>query len=433
MRGSRASNRITLTKGVKRYGALTAALCLFFCDSSHALDVAIKRVSNGEMINREPKISSEGLAAWAYYASSSAGSAISHLATYDARSDQLDDISLLLFTGPAGIDIYEDRYVFVSGYYDLSYRRPPKSGPLSAIQAKSDGEEPAISMADLVQFESDKSRAENIEGDGTFVWSWRFGANTIEHMPAGRLSNVSPSAWKNVTAWQWEQTWPFGYEIMVQNGTENIRLTDDKFYDLNPKVYEQKVVWYGWDGYDYEIFLHDLETGTKTQLTDNRFDDIGPQIWDGVVVWEGYPGVEADIFMWKDGEMTEISDNLEDDLYPRIWDKYIVWQGFDGDDYEIYIYDHLLGGNAVKMTSNNFDDANPEIKDGIVAWLGYHDNWDSEIYAADLSLGGPLNMMEAVRLTDNDHDDLDVDTAGRRIIWVTDENKRPQIMLAEPR
>lgn len=400
---------------------------------ANALDFEITRVSNSDMINREPRISSDGIAAWTYYYSSSAGSALSHIATYDASEKKLNESSLLLFTGGGGIDIFKDRIVFVSGYYDLSYRSPPRDGPLSGLSSREQGVEPKINMNDLVRYDMSVERDKQDKGDGTFVWSWRYGSSEIEQMPTENLSNVSPSAWDEVTVWQWEQTWPYGYEIMVKNGDEVIRLTNDKNYDLVPKIYGKKIVWYGWDGYDYEIFLHNLETGETTQLTDNRFDDTGPQIWGDTVVWEGYPGVEADIFMWRNGEILEISDNLEDDLYPRIWENYVVWQGFDGDDFEIYIYDTEAGGQAVKMTSNNFDDANPEINDGMAAWLGYHDNWDSEIYAAEISPAMSLSMISPVRLTDNDTDDLQAHTAGRRIIWVSDENKKPQIMLAEPR
>jgi hypothetical protein len=403
---------------------------------SRGLEFNITRISNPAMMNREPHISYSGLAAWTYYEPRTENAAFSHLAVYDVDKKELNDKSLLLFAGATGIDIHDDRIVFVARYLDPRWMSLPESGPLAKLSMtsqQSDGD----NMDGIVQFQggelSDTSEQNRHAVDGTHIWSWRYGSETIEQKPAESLNNVSPTAWGDNTAWQWEQTWPFGYEIMAKKGNELIRITDDRYYDLKPELHESKLVWYGWDGFDYEIYMYDLDTGIKTQLTDNRFDDIGPQIWNGVVVWEGYPGVEADIFMWKDGEITEISDNIEDDLYPRIWDKYVVWQGFDGDDFEIYIYDVEAGGEAVKMTSNNYDDTNPQIHDGIIAWLGYHDNWDSEIYAADILAASSLNNIEQYRLTDNDVDDRDLHGAGRRIIWVTDEGNRSQIMMAEPR
>jgi hypothetical protein len=42
----------------------------------------------------------------------------------------------------------------------------------------------------------------------------------------------------------------------------------------------------------------------------------------------------------------------------------VVWQGFDGDDFEIYLYDIDKGRSTpIKLTTNNYDDTNPEIHD----------------------------------------------------------------------
>jgi hypothetical protein len=58
------------------------------------------------------------------------------------------------------------------------------------------------------------------------------------------------------------------------------------------------VVWYAYDGSDYEIFLYERATATTLQLTDNTYNDTLPQInANGDIIWQGYDGSDSDIFL----------------------------------------------------------------------------------------------------------------------------------------
>ena len=59
----------------------------------------------------------------------------------------------------------------------------------------------------------------------------------------------------------------------------------NSYYDQNPQIYGSNVVWEGYDGNDYEIFLYD--GSSTTQLTNNSYDDQNPQIYESNVVWGG--------------------------------------------------------------------------------------------------------------------------------------------------
>jgi hypothetical protein len=104
-------------------------------------------------------------------------------------------------------------------------------------------------------------------------------------------------------AWQKAKGWPFGWEIMIWSEGVQQQLTTNLYYDMGPKVQGQQLVWYGWDGHDFEIFLYDNAVGVTTQLTNNGYDDVSPSIWEGQVAWEAYPGADAEIFLWKDGKI----------------------------------------------------------------------------------------------------------------------------------
>lgn len=437
-----------LVPGYSGYGGighqvlLVLAFSVILYSNVFALDFNVIRISDPLTSSRDPVISATGLAAWTYFNTNQMSSAYSHIAIYNAADASVDTTSLLLFIGATKLYLQSNNMVFVSGYLDTRQKRlrrpePRASTPTNeATSAVTDKRDLDISnsiqynISELSENKDDDSKA---SGDLTTVWLWRHGEQSIQRMPAQKLNNVSPAHWGELTTWQWEQEWPFGYEIMYTRGGDIIQLTTNKFYDLGPQVHGDKIVWFGWDGYDYEIFMFDAARNETIQITSNRFDDTAPYIWNDVIVWEGYPGVEADVFMWRDGTTTKISDNLDDDLYPRIWDKYVVWQGFDGDDFEIYLYDIEKGGSPLKVTSNNFDDTNPQIHDDLITWMGFHDNWDSEVYHADLRGVGIPGGIEVRRMTENEIDDRDVRTAGRRIIWVAEERNLPQIMFAQPR
>lgn len=93
-----------------------------------------------------------------------------------------------------------------------------------------------------------------------------------------------------------------------------VQLTDDDYPDGYPQVSGSNVVWQGWDGNDYEIFLYD---GTTTiQLTDNDCADRPPRVSGSNVVWDGQGtpgGIHAfEIFLaFPDCNTNGIPDDTE--------------------------------------------------------------------------------------------------------------------------
>ena len=151
---------------------------------------------------------------------------------------------------------------------------------------------------------------------------------------------------------------------------------------------------------------------------------MAPVVWDGVVAWVAYPTVNAEIFLYEDGSITKISTGSTDNANPSIWDGRVVWQGVDDDgDLEIYYFHNR---RTIKLTSNAWDDIAPQIADGVIAWSSYIDNWDAEAVALDLS----DNIL--FRLTDNSYEDVNVRTAGERVVWQTIAPDATTVNLATP-
>lgn len=428
------------------------ALALFAASTSRALDFNTSQIADDSLINREPVISESGLAAWVAFDTNVAEGTQSDIVLWrnGARQNLTRDHAGE-FTGNNKPFVDGDAVVWIANYSDVS---EPHSWVLREVPDRDVGatELPALyrvtMQGDEQVFEpvapptSIIVRVTNELGEvverfvqlppeqqyrrlpsGVVEINFWPGTGEILRVTRDARHDFMPSFSGRLIAYQKEKGFPFGWEIMIWDDGANKQLTTNFFYDMAPKVHRRQVVWYGWDGSDYEIFLYDADRDATTQITSNLYDDVSPVLWDGQIAWEGYPAVESDIFLHRGGQTIKISDNIEDDVNPRIWSGQVVWQGFDGDDYEIYLFD---GSRTIKVTANSFDDTHPEIRDNLVVWTGFEGNWDAEIYAWDLK--GPI-----VRLTDNNEEDREPRTAGGRVIWSVERDGRYQIWLAEPR
>jgi beta propeller repeat protein len=114
----------------------------------------------------------------------------------------------------------------------------------------------------------------------------------------------------------------------------------------NFNISGNNVVWSGFDGSDYEIYLNN---GSSTiQLTDNNSNDSSnPKISGNNVVWAGFDGTNSLIYLYNGSSTIQLSDNGSN---PGIFDNNIVWTGYDGSDYEIYLYN---GSSTIQLTDNS--------------------------------------------------------------------------------
>lgn len=263
------------------------------------------------------------------------------------------------------------------------------------------------------------------KGSGTSIALWENGAFTrITPANVGcHLPVVSDSAVVALCT----RGWPYGYELLAWDRASSTlsQLTTNFFYVQSPRLSGSKLVYQSWDGNDNEIFLLDLASGELTQITDNTFDDSDPDIDGDTVAWVAHPVTTGEIFAWTDGVMRKLSQNSIENACPRVWNGRVVWQGVpsDGDTFDIFYND---GSRTVKLTSNIWDDRNPVIGHGIVAWESYVDLADAEIMALDLSDNIP------VQLSSDFYADHSPVICGEAVVWQTDTGEASYIQLATP-
>jgi beta propeller repeat protein len=419
-----------------RKGLALAALAA--CPSAFAAEFDIRQVADTGRVNREPSISESGLAAWTSVATNDGANIVSDIGIYkDGSTRFLTQESTDGLSANTKPFCHSNTIVWVASFPapvgDLSWvlrEVPDRDNPVPELPARyaahEDGTgnqwfEPLIGGTNAGSTNTEQEIRRHPSGNDEIVM-WKDGGD-IRRITNDNRDDYSASVWGNLLAWQIAKGWPFGWEIMIWDDGTMKQLTTNYYYDMAPRVSGSQVVWYGWDGHDFEIYLYDKSTETTIQVTSNQFDDVAPVIADGMIAWEGYASAEADVYVWKDGQVRKVSDNIEDDFGPRTDGGQVVWQGFDGDDFEIYMYD---GEKTTKLTSNLYDDTNPDIADGMVCWMGYVDNWDAEIFVAE----GKANITQ---LTDNEDEDRDPKTAGRRVIWQSDHEGKSQIFIATPK
>jgi hypothetical protein len=95
---------------------------------------------------------------------------------------------------------------------------------------------------------------------------------------------------------------------------------------------------------------------TINQLTDNDQIDGSHYINNlGQVVWSGFDGYDFEIFLYDGVQIIQITNNDDEDLRPVINDNgQVVWEH---SLYGLYRY----GGKDINQFSNNYKDSEPDI------------------------------------------------------------------------
>ena len=429
-----------------------------------AREFTIQTLSSPQGNSRLPSIGESGLVAWQSYVTNTASAPgakrsdiviwrngeIKNATATDPRLEGRSDHPL----------VHGDSVIFctwfradVGGGYPFELATPPKTDEMLQMQSDYPGlfDPPMAAPKSAVEAEATADAATNpppadaapVESDSgqnptnsLQRQMWRSsgkGGDIAILRPDGSIDRISPGTRHFSVpvmsdagvAFQCARGWPYGYELLVwkPGDTALTQLTTNYFYVLNPVIHGNELVFQGWDGNDYEIFLYRFDGGPVEQITNNQFDDISPVVWNGEIAWVAHPTVTAEIFHWRDGAIRKISEGTEDNSAPSIWEGKVVWQGYDDTDLEIYYFN---GRRTIKLTSNTWDDLAPVLRSGLIAWMSYVDNWDSEIMAFDL--GDNI----AVQLTDNDFEDSSPRTDGEKIVWQTIAPEGSTIQLASP-
>lgn len=66
---------------------------------------------------------------------------------------------------------------------------------------------------------------------------------------------------------------PEYHEIFLYDGASTVRLTHNVFEHANPQINDNvHVVWHGYDGQDFEIFLYDCTAVAQPAISNQRWE-----------------------------------------------------------------------------------------------------------------------------------------------------------------
>ncbi|BAY27535.1 hemolysin-type calcium-binding region [Calothrix sp. NIES-2100] len=248
-----------------------------------------------------------------------------------------------------------------------------------------------------------------------FFYNGISGGTPIELRNIGYSSdNINPQISGNNVVWQGYDG--SDYEIFLYNSSsasKPIKLTNNYNSDTSPQISGNNIVWHGYDGSDYEIFFYNSSSGgAPIPITNNNYADYTPQISGNNVVWYGYDGNDYEIFFYNassGGVPIQLTNNNYDDTSPQISGDNVVWYVYDGNDSEIFFYNNSSG--IIQLTNNNYYDNSPQISGNNVVWYGYDGN-DYEIFLYNSSYGGV-----PIQLTNNNYDDYSPQISGNNVVW----------------
>jgi hypothetical protein len=117
--------------------------------------------------------------------------------------------------------------------------------------------------------------------------------------------------------------------------------------------------------------LPGIASAQITKITGNTYEDSFPQTAGGYIVWQAHIDGDWEIFLYNANNNTgpfQITDNDYDDISPKTDGNYVIWTAGSVSYGEIFIYD-IATSITTQLTNNNDFEANPQIFNGLVAWI----------------------------------------------------------------
>jgi hypothetical protein len=134
-------------------------------------------------------------------------------------------------------------------------------------------------------------------------------------------------------------------EIYIEKDAVLVTLTDNQYDDEDPYYdsVSDTAVWHRLINGRYQIISYDFDAEEEIQLTSDHYNNMHPNKFGDVLVWQGWVGNDWEIFLSRDGEVTMLTDNNIHDISPSVNGTHIVWQSFESNAWQMKVYDIRTG------------------------------------------------------------------------------------------
>ncbi len=184
--------------------------------------------------------------------------------------------------------------------------------------------------------------------------------------------------------------------FIVTDDATNVQITDNVYDDEAPyyDAVSNTIVWHRSIDGRYQIVEHSMDESEERVLTNGDYNSMYPSRYGDTIVWQGWVGENWEIFLEDSGDTTMITENSIQDVAPRINDNYVIWQAFEDGIWKVKVYDRISKQTETVADSDGTSAQNPRF---VLVYDAKHENGDVETRGYDLveRTNVPLNSMPA--------------------------------------
>lgn len=189
------------------------------------------------------------------------------------------------------------------------------------------------------------------------------------------------------------------------------QLTNDNYADLQPRIFEDYIVWQGDDGNDFEIYLYDITNQIEIPLTNNQYGDSSPDIYEDFIVWSG--NGEIYLYNLNTGNAKKLTKDggVKNNIFPLISKDKIVWTALNNSGgSELYFLDINTG--SITLIPHSEGAINKQMNNDYIIWNKRpNPNQENQLYSYNFSTG------ISTQITNTQRSESYFDLYDNKIVW----------------
>lgn len=180
-------------------------------------------------------------------------------------------------------------------------------------------------------------------------------------------------------------------EIYVEKNGELIQISSNQFDDDAPYYDEvsNTAVWHRLIEGRYQIIVYDFDTEEEVQLTHDRYNNMQPNRFGDAIVWQGWVGSDWEVFIETKGVVKMLTDNTTHDITPGVNGTHIVWQSFENNTWQMKVYDMRTGAIDTIENAEGGSIENPRF---VLVYDTKFESGDIETKGYDLKSGEVVHL-----------------------------------------
>ncbi|MBD3181421.1 hypothetical protein GF312_03955 [Candidatus Poribacteria bacterium] len=195
---------------------------------------------------------------------------------------------------------------------------------------------------------------------------------------------------------------------------EIIRVDPQSTGQMQPRVFEDRIVWEDIRDGTSQIYIHDISTGETYPLDPTDSIQTWSSVYSDSIVWQDYRNGYYQIYYYDLSDPAtdpiRISATTSDQLYPGIYGDNIVWVDTRDGVHQIYMYS-ITAETVTRIDPTDYLQTTPEIYEDRIVWADFRPGY-LQIYLYDIAADN------STILYPSPNDQRDPSIWEDRIVWV---------------